>query len=636
MSEISNEDFVDPKPNAVRRWLMTALAVAVFQAAYWLGAAPLFSFVPVPQDLRLLEGDVAPIAAPTRAAMEGASFQHVELPWEDCCNKPYYGMRHTVTLAQAPERDYGMVQNTNVDNLMVFVNGRTVLADGRMAPTASYHGMARKLVRVPAGYLHAGDNTIEVITARNALPYSEFGPLVFGDYATIERYGSWRLFVLNEFKIGSALMMGLIALVALALMAQARNKEFAFWLAALSASWALYNTYYIWYDPPFSPAGKTTYYFFWANAIPMAWVCFIDVWTGKGWAWLRAISVAAFAIVMGVTGYLLFTNYNLGYELGGALCDNFTMACAGVVVARFLWHMATTREERHWEVAAFALCVTAVAVDALNEMIWHRPGGNTLQLAPFLLFALVVAVASRNLKLYESMSAFNDMLSRRLSEREAEIRERYEQLQAMQKAHDLAEERQRIMRDMHDGIGGQLTGLLLELRADRLSAQAMARGIESSLNDLRLVVDSLDQEHGSLAPALASLRARLERQTQAAGVTLAWRGEPDDAMVFAPAEVLQISRIVQEAVTNALRHAEAKNIVIAVISRGDTLTISVKDDGRGLPAEATHGRGLNNMRARAQRLGGELSIANATPGVEVRLQLERAPETTMAIAAARG
>jgi len=606
-----SETFVTGEQSAAKRWLMLCVAVLTLQAAYWLVLAPLFRFTPLPPEMRVMDAEVATLAEPTLGALSAASFEHVDLPWSGCCEARYYALRHRFDLEAGATRDFGFVSSVGADNFLLYVNGQLVQARGRMAPQASYYANDKHIVRIPHGYLRPGPNRLEIITARNAVPYTDFAPFPLGDYATMERLAGWRIFVMHEFRIAGALVAGLIAIVALALMMQAKNRLFAFWLATLAGSWCLYNLYYNWHDTLLPPAWRMIVYFAVGNALTLSWLCFIDVWTGKAWVWMRRAAIAVFAIIIGVTAWSLLSDFPSGYELSGQLKDISTMIAAALVVTRFAWHMATTREDRAWEAAAFALCVTAVAVDALNEFVWQRAAGHTMNLAPFLLFALIIAIASRNLRLYESMSAFNDMLSQRLSERETEIRERYVQLQALQKAKDVAEERQRIMRDMHDGIGGQIMGLLLESRAERLTPQAMTQGLEASLNDLRLVVDSLDQAQPSLALSLASLHERLRRQTEAAGVELVWRNTIDESVELRPNDVLQVCRIVQEAVTNTLRHAGASRIDIsATREREGAIVLAIRDNGRGLPAERKDGRGLANMQRRAAALGAELDLKN--------------------------
>jgi signal transduction histidine kinase len=188
------------------------------------------------------------------------------------------------------------------------------------------------------------------------------------------------------------------------------------------------------------------------------------------------------------------------------------------------------------------------------------------------------------------------------------------------------EERQRILADMHDGIGSQLLGVTLQVRAGSLSGDSLARELENCLEDLRLIVDALDPTDRSYEVALGELRGRLEPRCTAAGVELNWRIEDLDLPSAArPERVLQMARILQEAFTNALRHSKARRIEVGVRRAnggGDGIEIDVRDDGDGFDVEDPRGRGrgLESMRGRARRLDGELEIANARPGTRVTLR----------------
>jgi len=191
------------------------------------------------------------------------------------------------------------------------------------------------------------------------------------------------------------------------------------------------------------------------------------------------------------------------------------------------------------------------------------------------------------------------------------------------------EERGRLMRDIHDGIGGQLLTMLLLLRAGQSEPQSIERQVEDCLTDLRLIVDSLDGFDGDLEEAMLSLRARLLEQVRAAGLKLNWvdNGVDLSTWAFAARETLSICRFIQEAVTNAVRHSGGAEITVAIAQSGDdgTLSISIEDDGHGLPegGAAQAGRGLGNLQTRAKALGGQCSIQNrrVASGLSVVLAL---------------
>ncbi len=189
----------------------------------------------------------------------------------------------------------------------------------------------------------------------------------------------------------------------------------------------------------------------------------------------------------------------------------------------------------------------------------------------------------------------------------------------------ILEERQRFTRDMHDGIGGQLLSMLIKSRSGALDPEALEKDLSHSINDLRLITASLDASDGSLHDALKGFAVRVEDQVRAAGMALDWQEAAKvGAIVFPPRATLDVLRIMQEAVTNAIRHSGAASLSLD-IGLGAGLTVRICDDGAGLPVnwEARLGAGIRNMRDRAERLGGtiEFGTAAARRGTCVTLQV---------------
>jgi signal transduction histidine kinase len=91
-----------------------------------------------------------------------------------------------------------------------------------------------------------------------------------------------------------------------------------------------------------------------------------------------------------------------------------------------------------------------------------------------------------------------------------------------------------------------------------------------------------------------------------------------------PPDALQVLRIVQEVLTNVLKHAQARTVRIATACDGSEVKVLVEDDGVGFdPASAGRGRGLSHLRQRAARLGGSIEI-ESTPGTGTRVRLNLA------------
>ncbi|MEE9433249.1 MAG: ATP-binding protein [Sphingorhabdus sp.] len=199
-----------------------------------------------------------------------------------------------------------------------------------------------------------------------------------------------------------------------------------------------------------------------------------------------------------------------------------------------------------------------------------------------------------------------------IADRDILIEEQQEELREQIRKKAVMEERQRFVRDMHDGVGGQLLSLLMRVRGKRVDLEQVEQEIESGITDLRLVVDSLDQVGASLYAALATFRTRAQQQLDAADMVLSWLQEGDlNQQNYDTRHILSTYRIMQEALANSIRHAKPEVISIRIVAdavTGET-EISVSDDGKGYdPKKKSGGCGISNMKDRAERLGATLSI----------------------------
>ena len=115
------------------------------------------------------------------------------------------------------------------------------------------------------------------------------------------------------------------------------------------------------------------------------------------------------------------------------------------------------------------------------------------------------------------------------------------------------------MKEIHDGVGGHLISMLSMVRSGKRDTDIIVSSIEAALSDLRLMIDSLSPQEHDIPSLLGALRTRLEPQMKDSGLNLNWQVEALPAIPdFGPHKALQVLRIVQEAVTNVIRHAEAK------------------------------------------------------------------------------
>lgn len=196
-----------------------------------------------------------------------------------------------------------------------------------------------------------------------------------------------------------------------------------------------------------------------------------------------------------------------------------------------------------------------------------------------------------------------------------------EALQQQQIEQSRMKEREQLLRDMHDGFGSQLAGVRMLAEKGRIPPEQFPQFLQELAADLHLVVDTLGQINITLEEALVDLQHRLNRRFSGIGLKLHWQLQLANFPPMAPRKILQTLRLIQEALNNAFKHAQAHNVWFAANyeAESDLLTLSVRDDGVGLVFPLARGRGLNNMRGRAREIGGEFQLIECHPGVEVLL-----------------
>jgi len=193
------------------------------------------------------------------------------------------------------------------------------------------------------------------------------------------------------------------------------------------------------------------------------------------------------------------------------------------------------------------------------------------------------------------------------------------------------------MQDMHDGLGSQLLSSLMLVERGAMSNEQVAQILRESIDDMRLAIDALAADDSDLLAALGNMRFRMEPRLRAAGMELQWdaRNLPEE-LDLDPNAVLPVLRIVQEALTNAIKHSRARvvRVTLSVDHDGELhwFAIRVTDNGRGLAATSTvAGRGMLNMKSRAGRIAAFLKV-ESVPGagtmILLRLPLNPSPGPT--------
>lgn len=337
--------------------------------------------------------------------------------------------------------------------------------------------------------------------------------------------------------------------------------------------------------------------------------------------WLMSAGVLAALAAFLWRQPALWTATLMGMTLASAVGTFQVARCAWVHRSRETLGLA----------AAGAIAVLAGARDLIAVRL-QGDGAANFSILPHATMAFVLLmgwlVLDRFARQGRQLRALNESLDRQVREKERELQASYEALRRESEQRAALSERQRIMRDIHDGVGAHLVGLVNLLRKDHVPPDMLREHAHTALDELRMAVDAMHNTEGDLPTLLASMRYRLQDRFNACGITLDWHmDDPLPEVHLMPQQLLQVQRIVLEAFTNILKHAGASRIWVRV-GRGTThgLHLLIDDNGVGMAAAAftSLGQGLHNMRQRAQAVDAQLDILPSPHGgVRVSLQLQR-------------
>lgn len=196
------------------------------------------------------------------------------------------------------------------------------------------------------------------------------------------------------------------------------------------------------------------------------------------------------------------------------------------------------------------------------------------------------------------------------------------------------EERRRIARELHDGLGQDLVAIKMML--DGMLQQDNSAAKKQVATDVSTLIDRTIQQVRSISHLLhpplldevglrAALKWYLEGFSKRSGIETDLDVQPSSFPRIAPELETAVFRIVQEALTNVFRHSGARKGWVTVLKQDSQVVVTIRDDGKGIPDRVAEfrpdsiGIGIGGMRQRIKEFGGELQLRNSNPGTIVEV-----------------
>lgn len=410
-----------------------------------------------------------------------------------------------------------------------------------------------------------------------------------------------------------------------------RREEPAYLLFSLATvAWLVRNLHYH-IDLPRTRLGLE--WFWWLTHASMSWVMLLTFLFALGFAHRR------FRMFERLLGVFVLLSSVLTMPLWIDMLDPLVLqhsvnAVVGAIGTAFVALVALREGSRELRLISCALALgLALGIHDLgllagwgwSEHIYLMPFATLVIVASFL-----YAVQRRYVGALKQVEAANDQLGLRLAEQGEQLQSQHARLSEAERQQALLLERQRLMQDMHDGLGSSLLSAMVAVEQGSMQQEQVVEVLRECVDDLRLVIDSLEPVGHDLVSLLATMRYRLGKRLQAGGLMLEWDVQDLPALEWLePPDALHVLRLLQEALNNVLKHARASRVRIATRDLGHKVEIRVEDDGQGFDlSTAQKGRGLRSQQKRAQRLGGSVHV-DSRPGhgtqLSLRLPVQRRP-----------
>lgn len=615
---------------------LCTLLRATLTLLVWLLAGPAWAAITIHQ-VELRDGAREPVPL---AAEADAGWQTHPLPlrWTSSHEAPRgRWLRFSFDLPQLPQEAWSLLVPRLPTGGTIVLNGHPLTEIAQDGAGTSVRWQRPHLVQLPPEFLRAGRNEILIHTQFRAGVHG-IAPVELGAIGELSRIYTRDYFFNHTLRWIASLLVVLVALGFAALWWR-RRQETVFGLLALAAGfWVLRNADFAFEVVPQTvlPWARSAYYLGTAGFVALGSIAALR-WSEVRRPWLEAligVTAAAGPVAYWVGGSL--AEAGLGAAWQGLMLATLSL-CAGLGVLT-AWRRGSAIAKG---IAVAVVLALAAGVHDFLVVAGLLPFDRLplLNLAiPVLLFAVAAALIDRFVTSLADVERINQELESRIEERERLLKRNFERVRDSERIKAGAHERQRIMQDMHDGLGSQLLSSLMLVERGAITKEQVAQVLRESIDDMRLAIDTLATEDADLLAALGNLRFRMDPRLKAAGIELQWdaRDLPVELEVVSEA-VLPILRIVQEALTNAIKHSHAGIVRVTLAVEHDGLAqwlaIRVADNGRGLPPDSPRGRGLANMRTRAGRIGATFSVESLAAGgtvVALRYRLEplhRGPNT---------
>ncbi len=601
----------------LRRYLVVTMLAALLATAAWAGELS-------PPVVTLDQGWFSDVPARTPPPASTQGWRPVNLPdiWFDNHREDsfpaWYRFEFELDRASISPADLWAIYlpaiNTNGE---IWLNGEKIGDGGSMTPGKVASNWHRPLYfNISRSQLRDGRNRLFIRFLPKQSRFGYLWPVHIGPDAQLRPPYQTKLFFKETLTGISAILLTAFAL-SLAVIWWLRRKDALYaWFAAGCLVWAFF-VFDMYVQHPLLPERL------WDTLVfaSVGWMVIFMSFFFHRFYDIQRPRLEPAMLVFGVAGTLAlyFSGDRYFYLFSSFIWDNlligFSLYLIWVIVRHSIQHPST--ENRLLSLSA-AIVVAFGGHDNLTQMgvldldrTHFLPYG-----APFLVGVLIWMLARRFTFALHETEQLNRELDQRVNEKHRQLEDYYLRLRQFENEKILAQERERIMRDMHDGTGGHLVSALALIQQDHIDKEVLGEALQQALDDVRLMIDSLDSVDEDLLVVLGMFRSRIEPRLKYSGIDIEWKvRDLPPVPGLGPEKVLQLMHILQEIITNVIKHSGADTITFSTgLHASGLIFIEVCDNGRGFAKDLKEGRGITNMHHRAATIGARLERENPPQG----------------------
>lgn len=520
----------------------------------------------------------------------------------------------------------------------VWLNGQLLRVPA--AGTAGLMDMHRPALMALPPQLRPGQHTLDIRLLAVPGAVSGLSAVWFGDDASMRARCQGLHESQRDSGVGNAYLMGFMGLVALAIGGLTRDR-LALYFALLAAAWCTHHLLVLGSWTAMDEAAWLAAFYATRPLAALPLALFVLNYIGhqnpgvpRGLLLLYGVAYVAFAV-------LPPTHWPLWLAV-------FGLVLLSVMLVLFVWLVRYSVQKAAFSVVIF--CVSLVLAIAFNLMDvgrglgwlpWADQSFSYLTI-PLLAFGMGALMLERLVRYMGAEERSAVELREEVARQRAKMGQDFVKLQEQAEKIAVLEERKRIVRDMHDGLGTQLVSASALLRSSPASSVPLTAVIDGALHELRSVLDVLsasphqndpddDPDDDPVSLLLAKLRHRIGPVFRARGIEIVWQTESmPRGFLTNDQGRLQLLRVLQEAFSNVLKHSQARRVQLSTQVFNDRIVVELRDDGVGMDVQAPlanplAGHGLANMHLRALDMDSTLKISRLAPGTSVRLTFPWSP-----------